>query len=150
LYTERDTIIDLKTEDELPASTKKKKSFWRSKRALPIYTVSLLILTTYFFIPQARSLIDPLWILIRVFLIIMIWYLLIAPILLKVFQAFLKKKSSQYKEEVDKAISLIPNFKKLVFVVWKKNSELKNFRKLSSVLTQVIAFALIYNNEKDL
>ena len=141
--------LDIIPEDLNDQSKKKKrKSFWkkRSTRWTAYILVGLLLL--YLFIPTARHLFTPVWLLMRVLGMIALWYFVLAPIFMRILQRFLHKKASAYQAEVDTALNLLPIFKYLAKAAWKDTRSIKGWRRWRELVIRIITYVLLYSPKK--
>lgn len=68
--------------------------------------------------------------------LLIVWYLLLAPVLLLVFQKWLAKQQGKFSQEVDSVLKLIPEMKYIVEQTWSKTKLFK----WPSRLTKFIGF----------
>ena len=130
----RDLIIpvkELKSEQSFtPASNKKKKI----RTALLITWMLLLILffQSYFNIgqPLLPSHIS-LQILVRSIIILLTWYLVISPILLKFLKQWLAKKQVQSQRDVNAVLQLLPSTKYILVKSWHLTASYKGLNRLA-------------------
>lgn len=127
---------------EVSESRVRRKSGKSRKRLLMLGGVAVLIICIYIFIPDARSALNPIWIFLRVIIVLAVWYFLIAPFLLKMFRRFLRKKESEYREDVEKAMALLPQFRLMSQAVWRKHSDMNFIKRLYNVILDIISYAL--------
>ena len=137
-------IPSLGLEPDVMVDGVSKRPWWKSNKIRYLLVVLMLIVLAFLLIPEARQVLNPLWIFARVILVLMVWYLLVAPLLVRLFQKYLDKKASEYRTEVKAALSLIPIFRKLVYAVWDQVSFLNGFARLKEFVIRIIAYALIY------
>ncbi len=121
-----------------------KQSIWKSNKFKFLLILFALILGLYFFVPEAKEIINPFWILIRVVIILLVWFLFIGPYIMSLFQKYLDRKASQYKDDVRQALALIPVFRQLVFAVWESTSHLKGYNRFKTLGVRIVGFALLY------
>jgi hypothetical protein len=118
------TIDVIKIESANPQRRKKGK--WRFI-AVSVILASLIILILYSTDNLNNSYSQAANILIRTLLIIGIWYMLIAPILLRYVKKFLSSKNSQLSAEVDQVFAIIPYMRYIVSYAWKNSNGLSDF-----------------------
>ncbi len=122
-----------------------KPQWWKSNKLRGLVLIVLIIVALFLLVPEARVVLNPIWIFFRVLLVLAAWYFIVAPILIRLFKSFLDKKTSQYRQEVNTALALIPVFRQLVFTVWDSLAGLKGLKRVKSFAIRMIALALVYN-----
>lgn len=142
---QRLTVPDLSDIDETLSSSKRRKSFWQSKKFKFFVGVILFLVLIYFLVPEASVYLKPVYLFARVAIILLLWYFIVSPILMKALQKFLNKKESTYSEDVKKALSLIPSFKALMQKAWEGAQELKGIKRIKQFLLTGLSYCLLYN-----
>lgn len=117
---------------------------WRRPMVRWITAILLALLAIYLLAPGVRQTLAPLWLLARVLGILAAWYFLAAPLLMRLLQDFLKKKASDYREEVDAALELLPVFRYLARAAWIETRRLRGWRRWKELSVRLIAYALLY------
>jgi hypothetical protein len=107
-------------------SQKQKKSQWRFV-VVSLIVASVIILVLYFTNNLSNAYSSAAHIFIRTVLIIGVWYMLIAPIMLKYVKKYLSRKNSQLSSEVDEVLSIIPYMRYIVSYAWKRSQGLPDF-----------------------
>lgn len=85
---------------------------------------------------------------VRSVFVMLIWYYLLSPLILKMLKKFLKKKQSIYGKEIDEAINLFPHFKNIINYSWTVSSHLKGLKKIKSFVNQsfnLLLFTYFYS-----
>lgn len=127
---ENDDNFNLKT----PSNNNKKL-----KKVIKTFLVLLAIVLTYFIQPQAKFL-DYLIVILRFFLIIVIWTVVISPFLTKITKKIILNKSKYYKQDVDNIIS---DFKKIKVLITTLSKELKEENFILRYFL-IIKYAIVY------
>ncbi len=112
--------------NEPTQSPSRKKAKWR------FVTVSVILATAiisilYYTENLGNAYSQAAYILIRTVLIIGLWYMLIAPILLRYVKKFLATKNNQLSAEVDQVFAIIPYMRYIVSYAWKQSKGLPDF-----------------------
>ena len=145
---ENTTHNNWKSEENYPAPRKmKKKAFWASKKLRMLVLIFFLILMVYIFVPAAKSIINPIFIFLRVLLILSLWYFIVAPLLMNIFQKFVKKRASAYRAEVDQALSLLPVFRVMIFSIWRRHGDKALYHRIQAVFIDIVANALKFKHD---
>lgn len=121
-----------------------RKTWWR-RPALRWITLTLaVLLAIYWLAPSARQTLAPLWLFVRVFGLIALWYFGLAPLFMRLLQRFLRKKASEYHEEVAAALDLLPVFRQLARAAWTETRSLRGWRRVKDLAVRVVTYALLY------
>ena len=104
-----------------------------------LITVAVIVLAFSFFGSHLFGWQKAVYILLRSFLILMLWYLVIGPFLLKLVRNYLSKKESQYKEDITNAMDLFPYFRKILSYTWKETSHLKGYTRFKYFMANSIS-----------
>lgn len=132
--------------DKSLESSKHRKSFWQSKKFRFFIGIILMLVVIYFLVPEAAIYLKPIYLFVRVAIILALWYLIVSPLLMKVLQKFLSKKETAYREDVKQALSLIPSFKALMQHAWEGSRNLKGLKRLKQFLLTGLSYCLLYND----
>jgi len=137
---------------KLPAAEEGEKSarrpIWKRPVVRWITFILLALLGIYLLAPASRQALSPLWLLARVSGVIAAWYFLLAPLLMRLLQNFLKKKASDYREEVETALELLPVFRYLARAAWSETRQEKGWRRWKELSVRLIAYSLLYSGNK--
>ena len=125
-----------------------RRPLWRRPMVRWIGLILLVVAGAYLLAPGARQALAPLWLLARVAGILAIWYFLAAPLLMRLLQKFLQKKASDYREEVDAALELLPVFRYLARAAWAETRKEKGWRRWKELAVRLITYALLYPGRK--
>lgn len=114
----------------------------RSKRKLIwIWLVTVAVLVIAFGI-LGDSLLGwkkAVYILLRSLLILMLWYLVVGPLILKVVQSYLVKKKSQYQQDISNTMDLLPYLTPIIRQSWKETSHLKGYTRFKFFVANSIS-----------
>ena len=102
-------------------------------------TVAIIVMAFTFFGGNLFGWQKGIYILLRSFLILMLWYLLIGPFLLKLVRKYLNKKESQYKEDITNAMDLFPYFRQILLHTWSDSKHLKGYMRFKYFMANSIA-----------
>ncbi len=122
---------------------KQKKSFkMRPSGILIIVFLLFLLIFSYVNADWQSKTMLMLIMILRALIITFVWYVFISPIVTKFIYKFVKKKETQYIEEINDIISSFPKFRAIVNYSWKANSELKGLKKLNRFVKSVLVLSL--------
>lgn len=102
-------------------------------------TVTIIVLAFTFYGGDLFGWKEGVYIMLRSFLILMLWYLVVGPLLLKVVQKYLSKKKSQYKEDITNAMDLFPYFRQIISYSWKETKHLKGYSRFKHFMANSIS-----------
>jgi hypothetical protein len=114
----------------------------RRKWLLPGMLLLGMLLITVFLQPSGSA--SPLWLILRVALILGAWYFFLAPLLMAFTRRFLRRKHAQYQREVERSLALLPVLRKIARAAWKETAAHKGWRRLREFLLCLIAYSLLY------
>lgn len=123
------------------------KPFYRNRLFKIMLLLIGVLLSEYYFSPQTWQTLLPLWLFLRVLLVLGVWYFLVGPLLMRLLQRFLKKKQSAYQQEVDAALDLLPVFRSLSRSAWAETKHLSGWRRLREVAVRIVAYALLFSKK---
>jgi len=104
-----------------------------------LVTVAVIVLAFSFFGGNLFGWQKAVYILLRSFLILMLWYLVLGPFLLKLVRKYLNKKESQYKEDITNAMDLFPYFRRILSYTWQDTSHLKGYTRFKYFMANSIS-----------
>lgn len=88
--------------------------------------------------------------LLRVAGILVIWYVFLAPWVIRLIQRFLRKKHAQLADEVSHTMDMFPHLIWIVDKAWKETSGLSFFKKWKTFLVHSMLYLLQYKTADDL
>ena len=135
----KDPNFELKRNDLLIEKQKEKSSFkgkviWVWLATVFVIVVAFLVLGDPLFGWQKAV-----YIIMRSFLILMLWYLILGPLLLKVVRKYLNKKESQYQSDINNAMDLFPYFRHIMSHTWKETKHLKGYTRFKYFIANSIS-----------
>ncbi len=124
---------------------KKKKSWLFRPTGIIIITISITVLIYTYIFPAKTNIvaIEVIIMLIRSVVLTFIWYVLLAPIVKKVFHNYLSNKKSVYAKEIDEIINLFPQFRKVVSYCWKNSKDKNGFKRIQYFLSTSFYYLLL-------
>lgn len=131
----------------LPEINSKKKS----KKRIYYFLILLIILLTpiVYFNKDAHGWRNAVYLIMRSLLILIIWYTLLSPFLMKFINKILSKKRKIYQTDVQSILTILPSLKAIVYHSWKNSKSFKGINRLSHFLATSIAYSLYYDNVKN-
>jgi hypothetical protein len=81
--------------------------------------------------------------LLRSILVVLIWFSIIAPLILKLFRKLVAKKKTAYSNELNEIIRLFPHIKTIVNVSWKKSASNKGLKRIKYFLSYSFVYLIL-------
>ena len=135
------------SENEIPRKDKKKKkrSWLFRPTGIIILAVSIAVLIFTYLYPAKTNIagIEIIIMLIRSVVLTFIWYVLIAPIVKKVFNKYLSNKKSVYAKEIDEMMSMFPQFRKIVSYCWKNSQSKAGLKRIHYFLSTSFYYLIL-------
>ena len=124
----------------------KRKHWWKRPAYLFVFFISIGLLTLSYVNPEAlnfnkNSLIV---MLIRGFLLIIIWFYFLSPYMVKLIQRLLNKSKNDYSNEITQVIDNLQFYKSAATQVWKLSSRFRGVRRINYFLTAFIVNILFF------
>ncbi|MBC2844384.1 hypothetical protein [Winogradskyella flava] len=104
-----------------------------------LITVTIIVLAFSVFGGNLFGWQKGIYILLRSFLILMLWYLVLGPFLLKLVRNYLSKRESQYKEDITNAMDLFPYFRRILSHTWQDTKQLKGYTRFKYFMANSIS-----------
>lgn len=112
---------------------KGKKKKW--KRSLLFLVLIVMIITAYTINPQVTDVGKVIWVVIRAAVIFILWFVFLAPFMLKILKRFLAGKHQQLSEQVQHTMDIFPHLIWILDKAWKETKD-------HSLITRWKLFAL--------
>jgi len=109
-----------------------------------LVTVVLIVLAFSFFGGTLLGWQKALYILLPSFLILMLWYLVLGPFLLKLVRKYLNRKESQYKEDITHTMDLFPYFRQILSYTWQETKHLKGYTRFKYFMANSISNCIYF------
>jgi len=129
--------ISLKKDYELKSKKRVKRVWWKRKSGIAIFAFSFgMIILTYLIPDLDENLILKIVImLLRSIFVMIFWTFIISPFILKYFNKFVKKRRSEYSEEIDGIIFLFPYFKARLKTIMREAKEYSGLEKIKYIFS---------------
>lgn len=140
------SVIEVKTSGNIPKSENRKKRVWfLHPTGIFIILLSAGVIIISYVSPKLESnvAISVILMLVRALVITLIWYSLLAPLAMKLFQRFVTKRKSKYSKYMEEIITMFPQFKNIVNYCWKLSKDKKGYRRISSFLSTSFYYLLL-------
>ncbi|MCX7549628.1 hypothetical protein [Xanthomarina sp. F2636L] len=132
--------IDFYLEPHAGAHTKNLKIKSKS-RILWVWliTIAVIILAFSIFGGALFGWKKALYIILRSFFVLMLWYVFLGPLVLKLIQQHLRNKESKYQEDISNAMDLFPYFRQIMIYTWKETNHLKGYTRFKYFMANSIS-----------
>lgn len=134
--------------DGIPKRTKGKKRSWFFRpTGIVILIISISVMILSYLSPDLEKNIafEIIIMLIRSVVITFLWYVLIAPIIKKIFRKFLANKKTIYLNEMNEIIEMFPKFRKVVGYCWENSLHKKGLSRIKYFLSISFYYLLLSN-----
>ena len=124
---------------------RKHKRWWQRPSGTILFSFAAVMVVLSYVYPEfgSNKAYEIMIMMLRATVIMVIWYTLIGPLLLKYLRRFIKKKQNIYSTEITKIADAFPHLRGLVSYCWKISSAEKGYRKIKSFIIYLTAFLLI-------
>ncbi len=136
---EKEHTFHLELETESTQINKKRKSFKSKIIWVWLITVAIIVLAFTVFGGPLFGWGKAIYIVLRSFLILMLWYLVIGPLLLKLIRNYLNRKESEYRSDITNAMDLFPYFRQIIAYTWKVSKHLKGYKRFEFFMAKSIS-----------
>lgn len=133
------------TEGSEQKKTKRKKKFWYQKASGIVFISIALLLILLSYTTTAFDSNLPLKIsvmFVRSIAITGVWFILIAPYAMKLLQKILNKKRSDYTDEIENIVNLLPEMRAAVKYSWNESNKKSGLSRLKLFLSYIFAITL--------
>lgn len=126
------------TAENFQIKVKRKKKNWMQKpSSLAILILAIgIVISSYIFteISETQGF-RALIMIVRSVCIMTIWYVLVGPLLLKLYKKFIISKQNTYAAEVQKTIHILTPMRFIIYQSWDKSREYKGVFRIKSFIT---------------
>jgi hypothetical protein len=138
-------IVPTNKEKEDNSKKKSKRKFWYQKLSGIIFIIIAIVLvilsyTTTMF--DSNLPVKIIVMFVRSIVITTLWFLILAPYVLRIIKKLLSKKKSEYSIEVENIITLLPEMKAAVKYSWEESKSKNGFGRIKLFLSYIFVIAL--------
>jgi len=136
---------------ELQSNSIEKKPTRRSNKLVLFWasTLVLILLPIFFFHDELGGVKKGVYVIARSLLILVLWYTVIGPMLLKGLNKILLKRQSTYKSDIQNTLNLLPYLRSIIRFAWLDSSSLKGVNRIQHFLARSIVYSVHYNPIKE-
>ena len=138
--------IDLESVEEIPRKEKRKKKSWFLRpTGIFVIVLSAGVIILSYLSPELEENIamSVVIMLVRSLVITFVWYTLLAPVMRKLFQKFVRKRKSEHYQDLEEIVSMFPKFQKIVNYCWKISKDKKGYRRIRYFLSTTFYYLLL-------
>ena len=131
---------------EMDSQKVRNKNRFAQKTFVILFFLALIMIVFPFLAPASKGgWSKAIYVLIRTLIIVLVWFLWLAPWLTKKLLTYLQKKKGKYSGEVSRTVNFLPHLRQIVFSVWHHSRNKKGFfQRWYYFLSISIAYSLIY------
>jgi hypothetical protein len=124
---------------------KKYKRWWQRPSALLLFLFFITIVILSYIYPDfgSNKAYDIGIMLIRAIVILVLWYTVVGPLILKGLRKYFNRKKSLYSSEITKIVDSFPRLRTIASHSWKLSLQDRGIRRIKSFITYLIASLLI-------
>lgn len=139
--------INYDLETILPKINSKKKK----KKSLYFFLIllAIVIVPIIYFNDDAHGWQNAVYLVLRSVLILIIWYVLIGPFLIRFLNRILSQKRKFYQADIQDIVLIFPSLKSIIYHSWKDSESFKGVNRLSQFLAKSIAYSLYFESAKE-
>lgn len=138
-------------QNKLSAAAKSNKNFVepkkkRYKRILTLVTGFMVLLLLVFFLPQENLASRLIQLMLRFWLIVGIWYWLLAPLLMKGIRLLLRDRSSVYEQELKQVFDFLPALRLITAKAYEDSSQFPVWNRIPEFLLRMVTYSLSFKD----
>lgn len=92
---------------------------------------------------------NAIYLILRSVLVLIVWYALVGPFLMRIINNILSKKRKFYQTDVQDIMIILPSLKAIIYYSWKDCSSQKGLNRFSQFLAKSIAYSLCFVDVKE-
>lgn len=141
--------LKLPSSKELIGKKKKRKKWWYRPSSLILIIFSVVLISLSFMFENLGQGVAQkvIFMLLRSAIIIVVWFYLVSPVLLKFVKNILSKKLKYQADEVENIINIFPNVRAIIKLSWSQSSKYKGISRIVEFLSLVLINFLILDYE---
>lgn len=123
---------------------KRKKSKYR--RTLTLVTGFIVLLLLSLFLPQEQTAVRLFRIVVRVGLILAVWYWLLAPLIVKGIRTLLRKRESSYEKELSQVFDFLPALRLITAKAYEDAGKFPWYKQFHEFLLRMVTYSLRFKD----
>lgn len=142
------SIMNLELKTATVESTFNEKKSGKKTFYIFLIVLFLILLSIIYLSTDSHPWQNALYLFFRSVLILIIWYFLIGPLLIKLLNRILSKKRKSYQVDLMDILIILPLLRAIVLRSWKESRSYKGIKKLPYFLAKSITYSLCFENIK--
>ncbi len=122
---------------QLPKKARRK---WRLRRMLPGVLILLMIILVFQNNPEHYK---SLYVLVRTAAVLLVWFLLVAPLIRHVIAYLHKREAMIYGEQINQTMDLMPRLRQMAAIAWAQSAFENKFVRWYRFLLRLIVYSLV-------
>jgi hypothetical protein len=127
------------------------KRLKNKKKLFLFWSITLLVvmLPLLFFSAEFNGWKGGIYLLSRSFLILVLWYFVLGPLLLKGLSKVLSKRQSAYQSDVQNTLELFPHLRLIIQHAWQDSSSLKGLNRMQHFMARSIVYSVHFKSSNE-
>ncbi|HHM23580.1 MAG TPA: hypothetical protein ENJ23_00895 [Bacteroidetes bacterium] len=133
---------------QLPSGSVPKRKRRKRRRVVSFLVLLLLILAALILRnPNARGMSQAAYVVVRAMVVLAVWYLILAPLVIRLFVRFIDRKKTRYSGELTAALSVLPSLRRAAVLLWSESRKIGGLAGARHFVRSLILFALLFEPE---
>ncbi len=134
--------------DIFKSDQKKRKKWYQRPTGVMLFLLSFVLLIISYISPSEIGIEknEIILMLLRSVILTIIWFLIISPIINRLFQKFVLSRNTVYTNEMNQIINHFPQFRKTLSFCWNNSSSYKGLKRICNFFTNSFYFLLLSEN----
>jgi len=129
---------------------RKHKRWWQRPTGLLLFIfAAAMVILSYFYPELGQNKVYEIGVmLLRAIVIMLIWYTVLGPFLLKHLRKYIKKKQNNYSTEISRIVDSFPRIRSIVSYSWNISSTEKGIKKIKTFIIYLLSMLLLTDTGK--
>lgn len=128
-----------------------KSRHYRKRKVLVFWLVAVVIISLPLILINENSegWKSGIYLVSRSILVLLFWYLLIGPLLLKAIRLLLEKRQSKFQSQIEHTLDLFPYLRSIINLAWSESASEKGLSRMSYFLAKTIVYSVHFNSSEE-
>lgn len=138
-------ITNFENAESIIKRSGKRKHWFQKPSGIAILIFLLTSLGISFFLPEwmKSDVSDIIFMIVRAIIIIILWYFLVSPLLLKILSKIISKHKIKHLDELDDILQFFPLLKQVVAMSWKDSKRYSGITRIKVFTFQIILYTVV-------